>query len=289
VQLDLAVSVAYGVPWMGFSTLPGRVLFVNFEIQEEFFQDRIKAVVGAKSLGLEKGRFDVWNLRGKSASYDLIVPKIIARIRDEGYVLCVMDPVYKLYGKTDENSASDVAALLNCFEGMTVDTRSTVAFGAHYSKGNQAAKEAIDRVSGSGVFSRDPDSIINFTRHEEENAFTVEPILRNLPPVNPFVVRWQYPLMVLDDTLDPECLKQPSGGGRAKEHSLVEMLATIRDRTEANPISVTEWVELCGVPKATLHRYLPEMRGKGYLKTIGEGRTARQCITPNGLSILPRT
>jgi len=37
-----------------------------------------------------------------------------------------------------------------------VKTGAAVGFGAHYSKGNQAGKEAIDRVSGSGVFARDP-------------------------------------------------------------------------------------------------------------------------------------
>jgi len=33
-------------------------------------------------------------------------------------------------------------------------------FGAHFSKGNQAGKESIDRISGSGVFARDPDTIL---------------------------------------------------------------------------------------------------------------------------------
>ena len=33
--------------------------------------------------------------------------------------------------------------------------------------------------TGSGVFARDPDSVITFTKHEEEKAFKVEMILRN--------------------------------------------------------------------------------------------------------------
>ena len=58
-----------------------------------------------------------------------------------------------------------------------------VAFGAHFAKGNAAGKEHLDRVSGSGVWARDPDAIITATRHEEDDAFAVEMTLRNFAPV----------------------------------------------------------------------------------------------------------
>src|SRR3954462_16003810 len=81
----------------------------------------------------------------------------------------------------------------------------------HFAKGNAAAKETIDRISGSGVFARDPDSLIPFTKHEEEGAFTVEMVLRNLPPVEPFVVKWEWPLFRRASQLDPARLKQAGG------------------------------------------------------------------------------
>lgn len=284
VQLDCGFSIAYGINWLGFPTLAGKVLFVNFEIQEEFFQQRIKKIAESRGITLEQGRLDIWNLRGKSASYDILIPRIVDRVKESNYVLSILDPVYKLYGKTDENSASDVAQLLNEFERMTVDTGSAVGFGAHYSKGNQSAKESIDRVSGSGVFARDPDSIIMFTKHEEKDAFTVELILRNLPPVEPFVVRWQFPLMVRDNDLDPADLKQP-GGGRKKEYEAYKFLKFILQNTKESPISITEWAERAGVPRRTLSDYTNEMREKGWIITIGEGRNARQSITPLGISM----
>lgn len=37
---------------------------------------------------------------------------------------------------------------------LTVETGAGVAFGSHFSKGNQIQKESIDRISGSGVFAR---------------------------------------------------------------------------------------------------------------------------------------
>ena len=76
-----------------------------------------------------------------------------------------------------------------------------MAFGAHFSKGNQAGKESIDRVSGSGVFGRDPDSILSLTPHEERDCFTLEATLRIFPPIDPVVLRWAFPLFDRDPLL----------------------------------------------------------------------------------------
>ena len=56
VQLHVAIALAYGLDWLGFKTIPGKVLFVNFEIQEEFFQQRIRKIAEALSIPLEEGR-----------------------------------------------------------------------------------------------------------------------------------------------------------------------------------------------------------------------------------------
>lgn len=257
-QLDLAVCVAYGLSWMGHECTPGRVLFVNLEIKEEFFQHRILKICEARGIQQIPERLDIWNLRGYSSPYRIIIPRIIERIKDTGYSLIDLDPIYKLYGNTDENSASEVGQLMNELESVTVKTNSTVTFGAHYSKGNQAAKESIDRISGSGVFARDPDSIIPFTKHEEEDSFVVEPILRNLPPVSPFVVTWNYPLMERDDDLDPTKLKQSAG--RPKVHSSTDILTLLND----HPLTNSEWQNMAentlGISRRTFYRLKEDLK-----------------------------
>jgi hypothetical protein len=40
------------------------------------------------------------------------------------------------------------------------------------------------------------------------------------------------------------------------------------------------------VERSTLYRYTPAMRLKGWIRTVGEGNTARQCITAEGLAVL---
>src|ERR1041384_6542998 len=159
---DLAVSVASGTPWLGFNTVPGKVLDVNLEIQPAFFRHRIA------------------------------------------------------------NVATDITALLNMVESLAVISGAAVAMAGHFAKGNAAAKETIDRTSGSGVFARDSDSLITFTKHEEEGAFAVEMVLRNLPPIEPFVVRWDWPLFEREEGLDPSRLKQ--AGGRPPKHTADDLL-----------------------------------------------------------------
>jgi hypothetical protein len=258
VQLDAAISVAYGLPWMELDTVAGRVLFVNLEIKPEFFQQRVIKIMETRGIQQVSDRLDVWNLRGHSAPYKIILPRIIERIKEVGYALVVLDPVYKLYGNTDENSASEVAQLLNELERICVDTGAAVLFGAHYSKGNQAAKESIDRISGSGVFARDPDTIIPFTRHEEDESFVVEPILRNLPPMPPFVVTWNHPLMERNDELDPANLKQ--AGGRPKEHSANDILDLLPEAGLTNQMWEETALKTKGISRRTFFRLKAELK-----------------------------
>src|ERR1700676_2358407 len=58
--IDLAISVATGAPWWGFETEQGRVLYVNFEIQDFFFAERIWRVTEAKDRQLDPNQFLYW-------------------------------------------------------------------------------------------------------------------------------------------------------------------------------------------------------------------------------------
>lgn len=247
---DLSLSVAYGEPWLSHETQQGRVLYVNFEIQPWSWQSRLKAVADAKGITIEPGRFSVLNLRGKAADFSTLLPKIRDAVKQD-FALIILDPIYKLYGLADENKAGDVAALLNAIEELAVATGAAVAFGAHFSKGNQAGKESIDRISGSGVFARDPDSLLMFTRHEQDDAFTVEATLRNFAPIEPFVVRWQYPCMVPDESLDPSKLKQ--AGGRKATHSPDDLFKVL----PPSGLLTKDWIEAAdseGISRRTFFR-----------------------------------
>ena len=227
--IDLMLSVAAGEPWWGFPTRPGRALYLNFELPAFALQYRITRIAAAKGITNFTG-FDIWNLRGHATDFSALIPKILGRIRDTGYALILIDPIYKGLGSRNENDAGDIASLLNEVEQLAVKSGAAAVFGAHFSKGNQAGKESIDRIGGSGVFARDPDVILTMTPHEEAEAHVIDLTLRALPPVPPFVVRWNESLFVTDREADPARLKAVQGSQKSEKAKATYKMGSAADR-----------------------------------------------------------
>lgn len=265
----LANAVACGIPWLGRNTTKGSVLYINLELAPQFFNQRVQIVARAVGAVLNPGQFKIWNLRGYAADLSRLLAQLLQEAEPERFMLIVIDPIYKVLGTRDENRAGDIANLLNEIERLAVQSRAAVVFGAHFSKGNQSGKESMDRIGGSGVFARDPDSILIFTRHEQEDAFTVDATLRNHPPLRPFVVRWKFPLMVVDDLLDPSRLKQI--GGRTRQNHGTDLLALLGD-----PLTTGNWKKLaandCGMSERTFYRLLGELKASKKIEKNAAGK-----------------
>ena len=220
--LNLALAVASGQKWFGNeTTAQGEdVIFINFEVAHEFFLQRVKTVCDA--MGIQPPpNMKVWSLRGISNDLKVILEVLKERI-SKNTSLIVVDPIYKGLAGRDENSAGDIGQLMNEVEAIVAQTGSAVAFSAHYSKGNQADKDALDRISGSGVFARDPDTIMGLTAHEEDGCFTVHSALRNFPNLEPFVVEWDFPLFKNRDDLNPNSLKK--AGQKITSSQVIEIV-----------------------------------------------------------------
>jgi hypothetical protein len=204
------MSVASGQPWWGRRTTKTKVLYINFELPEWAVLERVAALAGSRpecqGIG---GYLKIWNLRGHGADVSLLRPRLEEQLRDGGYGLIIIDPVYKLLGDRDENANGEIASLMNELEALARSTGAAIVLAHHFAKGDSTAKNAMDRMSGAGVWARDPDSILVLTPHEEQNCFTVSTILRNLPQLDEFVVEWVYPLMRLAKDLNPESLRRP--------------------------------------------------------------------------------
>lgn len=228
--LNLALSVAAGCDWMGFQATQGKVLYINLELQSWSIPQRMAAIVAKRQASVNlKGslsNMSFWNLRGHSCDIAALRPKLEEQLQT-GYDLIIVDPIYKLMGARDENSAGDIGELLNELERFAIKADAAVVFAHHFAKGNAAAKDAIDRSSGSGVWGRDPDCIISMTQHEEEECFAVEAIVRHFPRPAPFVVRWIYPVFLKDTDADASKLR--GAGGRPTTFSKEEKRNAIRD------------------------------------------------------------
>jgi RecA-family ATPase len=254
--LDLGMSVATGSPWWGFQTTKADVLYINLELASFVMHQRMFDIQFARPEFKKLEKLKIWNLRGKAVAFEDLRPRIVDRIQQQ-YGLIIVDPIYKVYGDRDENSAGDMGTLLNEIERMAVQTGAAVVFGAHFSKGNQSGKESIDRISGSGVFARDPDTLLVMTKHEKEDTFTIEATLRNFKPIDPFCVARIHPLMVRDDKLDPTKLKRPGNKVSYTPEQLMEVLGE-------QSLTTSEWekqvMEETGMSKRTFHEKLKVLK-----------------------------
>lgn len=164
--IELTIAIAEGAKWLEWQCAKGHVLYVNLELDRASALHRFKDVY--TSLGLHPNNInniDIWNLRGKSVPMDKLAPKLIRRAHKKGYIAVIIDPIYKVL-TGDENSADQMAHFTNQFDKIATELGSSVIYCHHHSKGGQGNKKSMDRASGSGVFARDPDALIDLVELE---------------------------------------------------------------------------------------------------------------------------
>lgn len=168
--IELCCSIAEGRAWLGFDCAQGKVLYVNLELDRASCLHRFHDVYTA--LGWQPqniANIDIWNLRGKSIPMDKLAPKMIRRAVKKQYIAIVIDPIYKVI-TGDENSADQMAHFCNQFDRVCTELGCAVIYCHHHSKGMQAQKRSMDRASGSGVFARDPDALLDLIELERTEA-----------------------------------------------------------------------------------------------------------------------
>lgn len=159
--IGLCVALAEGLPWFGWHCAQGRVLYVNLELDRASCLHRFRDVYGAMGAAPSNiANIDIWNLRGKSKPMDQLAPSLIRRALKTRPIAVIIDPIYKVI-TGDENSADQMAAFCNQFDKVADSLGCAVIYCHHHSKGSQGQKRSMDRASGSGVFARDPDALID--------------------------------------------------------------------------------------------------------------------------------
>lgn len=159
--IEMTIAIAEGKSWFGWRCAQGRVLYVNLELDRASCLHRFRDVYEALDWKPENlGNIDIWNLRGRAVPMDQLAPRLIRRALKKDYVAVVLDPIYKVI-TGDENSADQMAAFCNQFDKVCTELGCAVIYCHHHSKGAQGGKRAMDRASGSGVFARDPDALID--------------------------------------------------------------------------------------------------------------------------------
>ena len=287
VTIYLALAISHKADFLGRPTVRRRVLYVNLELKPQTFVRRLQAIAGRLGITIDRDWFSHLSLRGKMAGLSVheVVSRIITVARARGVEVYVIDPVFKLNVEGEENSSRDQTVFFNELDRITTEGNATLILNDHSGKGNQSEKDPLDVIRGSSAKGGDLDAAMVLRKHDVEGCFRVDLVHRELAPVPPFVIGWNYPVMELRSDLDPEAMKKPKAGRKAS-HDPVKLLSKISDTSPQNPISISEWARRTGIRRQNFDTYLPEMRSKGWIMTAGEGFNARQYITAKGQKVL---
>ena len=244
--IELAVAIATGTKWMGIHQCrEGKVMYINFELDSASCLHRFADVY--KQLGIPLKSVTIWNLRGKAMNLKALRPKLLRRAKNENYCAIILDPLYKVQNG-DENSAKDIAEFCNELDKISVELNTALIYCHHHSKGSQGHKSAVDRSSGSGVFGRDADVIVDMIELEpkdagkslsdDESAWRLEYTLREFPHRKPDDVIFHWPLHMLTNDLKDA---QPKNGADSKTNG--QRGNQIKKQKKADKIEALEdWV-----------------------------------------------
>ncbi|SDD05665.1 AAA family ATPase [Peptococcus niger] len=285
--IELCVAIAEGKKWLEWQCARGRVMYVNLELDRASCLHRFRDVYEAMGIipsHLEA--IDIWNLRGKSVPMDQLAPKLIRRAKKKDYAAIIIDPIYKII-TGDENSADQMAHFCNQFDKVCTELGSAVIYCHHHSKGYQGGKRSMDRASGSGVFARDPDALLDLTELDvpeatikavfgdqvHATAWRIEGTLREFERFAPVDFWFTYPVHQMDITgVLKELSPEVNGGrsshagrpGKSKEDRKRERMEALDTAYEAlklqEIITIKDLSGYMGVSESTVKRRLKESR-----------------------------
>ena len=213
----LAICMAEGLPWLGHPCRMGKVLYVNLELDHASCIRRFIDLYRALNLKpAHKDNIKIWDLRGRAVPMNRLAPFLIRRFKQAGLEAVILDPIYKVI-TGDENDATEMAEFCSYFDRVCLDLGAAMVYCHHHSKGAGAKySKSADRSSGSGVFARDPDAILDLLELKVEpgmidryagqnphcsNTLTgweMSGTLREFAPPAPVRLWFDYPLHRLD-------------------------------------------------------------------------------------------
>lgn len=272
--IEMAIAIAEGRKWLNWYCSQGRVLYVNLELDRPSCLHRFKDVYDALGWPANNiANIDIWELRGKSIPMDKLAPKLIRRASKKNYTAIIIDPIYKII-TGDENSADQMAHFCNQFDKVCTELNCAVIYCHHHSKGAQGSKRSMDRASGSGVFARDADALLDMIQLETDQvglpgtAWRIEGTLREFKPFKPLNVWFEYPIHKLDETgelekLTPDCDKAPWQKGqetqrKRKEAKKAQLESAYNACLINGTVTVSDMAEYMDTSERSVRRYLKD-------------------------------
>lgn len=314
--LQLAFALGHGYKWLNFECKKCKVLYINLEVDEPSFMMRFRNVNNAfmhrDGLSNEFIHQDTENikfltLRGYNKPLSVMKNNLIRRACESGAEVIIIDPIYKIT-EGDENSAGEMSKFCNMLDEIAQRTNCSLVYAHHYAKGAAGNKASIDRMSGSGVFGRDPDAILTLTKVDvtEEyeqyleqfksegndstpRVYRVDDDLREFANFDVFDVVFSAPLHTVDEEgLFAECklesdvtswqenikkIKEKQSKNKEENNfqNFVFAYDAIYEETGDSKVLKSEIAKKCQVDESTICRWLKKQNFKDNFTNFTDG------------------
>jgi hypothetical protein len=207
---DLCLALATGRPWLDlFQTEQGRVLILDNELHRETSAYRIPKVASARGSAIPElaSMVRVENLRGRLRDI-FAMAEYFDELQPGEFKVIVIDAFYRFMPRdSDENDNGTMANVYNALDAYAGRLGCSFILIHHSTKGNQSGKSVTDVGAGAGSQSRATDTHLVLRPHEEPNCAVLDAAVRSWPPIEPRVLRWQFPLWVPEPSFDPADLR----------------------------------------------------------------------------------
>jgi hypothetical protein len=292
--LALAMAVATGRPWLEqFGTVAGSVLILDNELHRETLAHRIPQVAAALGVGMDElERLEVQSLRGRLRDIFAMGPFFEA-LEAGRYALIILDAFYRFMPRDmDENDNGTMASVYNRIDALADRLGSCFVLIHHTTKGSQAGKSVTDVGAGAGSQSRATDTHVVLRPHEVPKAVVLDAAVRSWAPIEPIVLRWEFPAWRLAPDLDPTALRvdkprrragppdeEPAAAADWDAESFVETLITSAPQTR---LALLDAASALGLSRRRAQELLHAAEARGLVhRWGGTGRKAAAfAITP---------
>jgi len=229
---QLALCVACGRPWLGYSVTQGRVLLADNELHRATLEHRYKLVADAMGVDAEAvgESLEALCLRGDLAA-GLSGLELDLEDYDPGHLaLLVLDAKYRFDVAGEENSNADQARFYNRVDKLAAKLNCAVCLIHHSSKGLQSGKSVTDIGAGGGSQSRAADCHLVIREHEDPELAVLDAVTRSFPPVQTASIRFDFPLWKITLSAEPVLRQERTAGDNrqaAKDQQACEEIVNV--------------------------------------------------------------
>lgn len=264
LAFDLAVSVASGTDCLGRYKVgcPGPVLLYAAEDPEVMVRQRLEGLARWHHVDFDELPVHVITevaLRLDRPGERERLRRNVIELRPR---LLILDPLVRVYGDIDENSAGEVSGFLSQLRALQREFEMAILLVHHAKKQARGGRHAGQALRGSGDLYAWVDSLLYLAKQGPQLELTVEH--RSAAAPEPVALK------LVNSSTEPTHLELTADSSPRDTGSLSSRLLSLLTRNEL-PQTTDELRSALGVRKARLIELLTQLEGSGRLCRSSSG------------------